>query len=353
MGIPNLGIKDSLEVEVLFFVPLHTKAEMQKVTLQNKSSKVKNIQLFSFIEWCLWNAQADMENFQRNLSIGEVEVEDTVIYHKTEYRERRNHYAYYSVNHPIVGFDTDRESFFGLYNGFHEPKTVLVGKPSNSIAHGWSPIASHCLEIKLSPGEKKELIFILGYEENDPEKKWESKGIINKSKSKEVIARFSEVKKVDDAFSELSKYWDQLLGNYQVQSGEPKLDRMVNIWNQYQCMITFCFSRSASYFESGIEQGMVSEIQSRSVGICSSNSPIVLVSELLILLPLSLLMVRVIINISPTKKGNNDIGSGFNDDPLWLILGVTAYIKKQVILVFDVEVPFNNRAGQKYHCLIT
>ena len=29
-----------------------------------------------------------------------------------------------------------------------------------------------------------------------------------------------------------------------------------------------------------------------------------------------------------TKKGNSDIGSGFNDDPLWLIAGTAAYIKE-------------------------
>ena len=173
MGYTTItGAKNDLEVELLFFVPLQTWAEVQKVTLHNTSKEVKKVQLFSFVEWCLWNAATDMENFQRNFSTGEVEVDGSVIYHKTEYRERRNHYAYYSVNHTIQGFDTDRESFFGLYNGFDEPQTVLEGKPRNSVAHGWSPIASHYLEIELKPGERKELVFLLGYVENEQEEKW-------------------------------------------------------------------------------------------------------------------------------------------------------------------------------------
>ncbi|MBW6498979.1 MAG: glycosyl transferase, partial [Bacteroidales bacterium] len=191
------GLKDGLEAEVLFFVPLGTHAEIQKFTLTNHSLKPKKIKLFSFVEWCLWNAATDMENFQRNFSTGEVEIEDSVIYHKTEYRERRNHYAYYAVNQPMQGFDTDRETFFGLYNGFHEPQTVLEGKPRNSVAHGWSPIASHYLELELQPGEKKELVFILGYAENPEEEKWEAKKVINKSRAKATIARFDTSEKVE------------------------------------------------------------------------------------------------------------------------------------------------------------
>ena len=208
------GEKNKLKVEALYFIPLETWAEVQKVTLQNTSDKVKKVQFFSFVEWCLWNAQTDMENFQRNLSIGEVEIEGSVIYHKTEYRERRNHYAYYSVNVPMDGFDTDRESFFGLYNGFDEPEVVLQGKARNSVAHGWSPIASHCIEVELQPGESKDLIFVLGYVENDINEKWEKKKIINKTKAKDTIKRFQSVEDVDKAWFDLKKYWDDLLNVY-------------------------------------------------------------------------------------------------------------------------------------------
>ena len=250
------GSKNGVEASVLYFVPLKTWAEVQKVTLTNNSNEKKSLKLFSFVEWCLWNAATDMENFQRNFSTGEVEIDGSTIYHKTEYKERRNHYAYYSVNVPIQGFETDRETFFGLYNGFDEPQTVLEGKPTNSVAHGWSPIASHYIEVELAPGESKDLIFVLGYVENPQEEKFESKGVINKVRAKETLAKLDTVAKVDAAFAELCSYWDKLLQIYTVQSGDDKLDRMVNIWNQYQCMITFCFSRSASFFESGIGRGM-------------------------------------------------------------------------------------------------
>ena len=198
----------------------------------------------------------DMTNFQRNYNTGEVEVKDSVIYHKTEYKERRNHYAFFSVNSPICGFDSDRESFMGTYNGYHNPDAVMAGKATNSIADGWHPIASHCIQIDLEPGESKELVFLLGYIENDNDDKWESKNVINKKKAEELIKAYSTVEAVDRAFDDLANHWDQLLSKYTIESNDDKLNRMVNIWNQYQCMVTFNLSRSASYFESGIGRGM-------------------------------------------------------------------------------------------------
>jgi len=338
------GEKNGISATALYFVPLKTWAEVQKLTLTNNSKEVKKLKVFSFIEWCLWNAAADMENFQRNFSTGEVEIEDSVIYHKTEYKERRDHFAYYSVNVPVQGFDTDRESFFGLYNGFDEPQVVADGKPRNTEAHGWSPIASHYLEVELQPGETKEFVFVLGYVENKEDEKWESKNIINKTKAKETIAKFNTVAKVDAALAELREYWDNLLSVYTIDSGDEKLDRMVNIWNQYQCMITFCFSRSASFFESGIGRGMgfrdsnqdligfVHQIPERAreriIDIASTQFP----------------DGGCYHQYQPlTKRGNNDIGGGFNDDPMWLILGTICYIKESGDFgILNEIVPFDN-----------
>ena len=338
------GEKNGITASVLYFVPLKTWAEVQKLTLTNNSKKVKKLKVFSFTEWCLWNAASDMENFQRNFSTGEVEIEGSVIYHKTEYKERRDHYAYYSVNVPIQGYDTDRESFFGLYNGFDEPQVVAEGKPKNTEAHGWSPIASHYIEVELKPGESKDFIFVLGYVENKEDEKWESKNVINKKKAKETIAKFNTSAKVEAALADLRKYWDNLLSIYAVDSGDDRIDRMVNIWNQYQCMITFCFSRSASFFESGIGRGM---------GFRDSNQDL---TGFVHQIPER--ARERIIDIASTqfpdggcyhqyqplnKRGNNDIGGGFNDDPLWLILGTVSYIKETGDFgILNEKIPFDN-----------
>lgn len=343
------GEKNGLEARVLFFVPLDTHAEIAKLTLTNKTDGRKTFKLFSFIEWCLWNAATDMENFQRNFSTGEVEIDGSTIYHKTEYKERRDHYAFFTVNAPIDGFDTDRETFFGLYNGFDEPDAVVEGRPRNSVAHGWSPIASHYIEVTLEAGESRDFVFMLGYVENPQEEKWESKGVINKTRAREMMARFDTAEKVDRAFDELRSYWDRLLERFSLSSGDDRLDRMVNIWNQYQCMITFCFSRSASFFESGIGRGM---------GFRDSNQDLVgFVHQI------PERARERIIDIASTqfpdggcyhqyqpltKRGNNDIGGGFNDDPMWLIFGTVAYVKETGdFSILSEMVPFDNVPGSE------
>ncbi len=369
--------KNGVEASVLFFVPLHTWAEVQKLTLRNTTTGVKRLKLFSLAEWCLWNAATDMENFQRNWSTGEVEIEQraidgataktTTIYHKTEYKERRNHFAYYALtNAQADGYDTDRETFIGLYNDFSNPQCVMAGKPANSLAHGWSPIASHYVEVELQPGEQRDFIFLLGYVENEQDEKFETDDsaagsglitslgtldhtIINKKKAHETISRFATVEAVDAAFDELRQLWDGLLSKFTVKSDDERLDRMVNIWNQYQCMITFCFSRSASFFESGVGRGMgfrdsnqdlvgfVHQIPSRArqriIDIASTQFP----------------DGGCYHQYQPlTKRGNNDIGGGFNDDPCWLIFGTVAYIKETGdFSILDEMVPFDNQPGSE------
>jgi len=350
------GKRGGLKAELLFFVPLGHTAEVHQVTLTNESSAKKSFKLFSFAEWCLWNAQDDSANFQRNFSTGEVEIDGSTLYHKTEYRERRDHYALYHVNAPIAGFDTDRETFFGLYNGFGEPDVVAAGESKNSVASGWSPIASHCLVVELAPGETKTFVFTLGYVEVPRDQKWEKPGVINKQPAKKLIEAFSTPAQVTAALAKLREHWNGLLGLYALSSKDEKLNRMVNIWNPYQCMVTFNMSRSASYFESGIGRGM---------GFRDSNQ------DLLGFVHLVPERARErIIDIASTqfadgsayhqyqpltKRGNNDIGSGFNDDPLWLILGVAGYIKETGDWgILDEQVPFdndeNNKATLLEHC---
>ncbi len=338
------GKKNDIEAEVLYFVPVNFWGEVQKMRLKNHGKTAKKFKVFSFVEWCFWNALDDTTNFQRNFSTGEVEIAGSVIYHKTEYKERRNHYAFYSVNAPVAGFDTDRETFMGLYNGFGNPDAVIEGKPRNSEAHGWSPIASHCIEVNLNPGEEKGLVFLLGYVENPQEEKFESKGVINKKKALAMIDAVSTPEKVRKLFDELKEYWDNLLSKFTIESSDDKLNRMVNIWNQYQCMITFCMSRSASYFESGIGRGLGFRDSNQDLVGFVHQTPERAKERILDLASTQLEDGGAYHQYQPlTKKGNNEIGGNFNDDPLWLIFGTAAYLKETGDWsILDEKVPYNS-----------
>ncbi|MNM27541.1 N,N'-diacetylchitobiose phosphorylase [compost metagenome] len=338
------GERNGISVTQLAFVPMGYNAEVHRLVVKNTGSVEKSVKLFSFAEFCLWNAQDDMTNFQRNLSTGEVEVKDSVIYHKTEYRERRNHYAFYSVNRPLDGFDTDRESFLGMYNGLDAPQVVANGEASNSVASGWSPIGSHALNLTLAPGEEQSLIFVLGYIENEEEDKWEALNVINKKPALAMIEQFATDEQVDAALATLAAHWDGLLSKYQIQSGDDKLNRMVNIWNPYQCMVTFNMSRSASYFESGIGRGMGFRDSNQDLLGFVHQIPERARERILDIAATQFEDGSAYHQYQPlTKKGNNEVGTGFNDDPLWLILGTAAYIKETGdVSILDEQVSFDS-----------
>ena len=339
------GKKNDLKAEVTFFVPQDYDGEVQQVVLTNEGNASKTFKFWSFAEWCLWDAQDDSNNFQRNFSTGRVEIKDSVIYHKTEYRDRRNHYAFYSVNDKIDGYDTDRDSFIGLYNGFGDPQAVTEGKAYNSFADGWAPIASHYKEITLKAGETKTLVFVLGYVEMPQDQKFEADGkTINKVKALEMIEKFNTPEKFAAGMKDLKAYWDKLLGILTVDTPEDKVNRMVNIWNQYQCMVTFNLLRSASYFESGIGRGMGFRDSNQDILGFVHQIPDRAKERIIDIASTQFPDGGCYHQYSPlTKKGNADIGGDFSDDPLWLILSVSAYIKESGDWsILDEMVPYDN-----------
>ncbi|MBR2571822.1 MAG: glycosyl transferase [Clostridia bacterium] len=338
------GVKDRLRVTQTSMVPRGVNALVTRVALSNESDAAKDVSLFSFVEFCLWNAQDDSTNFQRNFSTGEVEIEGSAIYHKTEYRERRNHFAVYWVNAPVEGFDTDRESFLGAYRGFDCPAAVDEDRSRNSVASGWSPVGSHHLRVHLEAGERKAFVFLLGYCENPEDQKFISPGVINKAPAYRLFDAFSDEERFDAALKELKEYWKELLSNFRIQSPDEKLDRSVNLWNQYQCMVTFNMSRSASYYESGIGRGMGFRDSTQDLLGFVHMIPSRARERILDIAATQFPDGSAYHQYQPlTKRGNYDVGSGFNDDPLWLIAGVAAYVKETGDAgILSEQVPFDN-----------
>ncbi|MCR5208663.1 MAG: glycosyl transferase [Lachnospiraceae bacterium] len=336
--------KAGVQADLLTFVPMNENAEVSQIRLTNTTSSKKDIHLYSYVEWCLWNADDDSRNFQRNLSTGEVEIVGSSIFHKTEYRERRNHYAVYSVNTKVDGFDTSREEFIGFYNGADDPQAVKAGSCTGSVASGWFPIAAHQINVSLEPGETKSFVFVLGYCENPEEEKWEAPGIINKAPANALLAKYQSDADVDKAFNELTTYWNDLLSKYEVETGNDKVNRMVNIWNQYQCMVTFNMSRSASYYESGIGRGMGFRDSCQDLLGFVHLIPERARQRIIDIASTQFEDGSAYHQYQPlTKKGNSDIGSGFNDDPLWLIAGTSAYVRESGdTTILDEMVPFDN-----------
>jgi cellobiose phosphorylase len=339
--------KNGVGVEIRYFVPPDEDVEIWDLTITSHRNSDLDLSLFSCIEFALWDAYDDFTNYQRNLNIGEVEVFGSTIIHKTEYRERRDHLAYFTCSEQLEGFDTQRENFLGAYRGWENPQTVTSGVSNQSIAHGWAPIGSHHVKITLKPDESRRLNFRLGYHENPRETKFDSAQKVNKKSLQTKIGQFDSNQAIDQAFDELKDYWGELLEQYQVSSPNLYVDRMVNIWNPYQCMVTFALSRSASYFESGVGRGMGFRDSNQDLLGFVHMVPGRARERLLDLAATQLPTGGAYHQYQPlTKKGNDAIGGDFNDDPLWLVLSAAAYIKETGDKTILTElVPFDNQAG--------
>jgi cellobiose phosphorylase len=345
------SVSKGVEAETRYFVPIGESLEIWELILTNRRKEPATLSVFSAIEFCLWDANDDATNFQRNYSTGQMELVDEVIYHKTEYRERRDHFAYFACSEKLDGFDTQREAFLGPYRGWDNPAVVQAGKSNDSVAHGWQPIGSHHVKVQLKPGEQKKIIFLLGYHENPKDDKFDPPGsqTINKRTVKPIIKKYLKPENVEKAFITLRDYWTELLGRLQVTTPDEHTTRMVNIWNAYQCMITFNMSRSASYYESGIGRGMGYRDSNQDLLGFVHMIPERARERILDLAATQLKNGGAFHQYQPlTKRGNNDVGSGFNDDPAWLVLAVAAYLKETGDwAILDEKVQYENEVGSE------
>ena len=342
------GQKNGVSAAQTLLVPQGDNCLLIRLTLKNGTAAEKTLDVFPYVEFCLWDAMDDGSNFQRNFSIGEVELEPDAIYHKSEYRERRNHYAVFWANRPYDGFDTARDAFIGLYGAPSLPEAVQNGRCTNSVAHGWVPVGAMQFHMALRPGESRELFFGLGYVENPEDEKFSAPGVINKTRAHAMIEKYRTPAQFDAAMDALHGHWDTLLSNYHAETGDEKVDRMVNIWNQYQCMVTFNMSRSASYFESGMGRGMGFRDSCQDLLGFVHIIPERARERILDIAATQFADGSAYHQYQPlTKKGNDEIGGDFSDDPLWMILSVAAYIKETGdYSILDEMVPYDNDSSK-------
>jgi cellobiose phosphorylase len=345
------SVCEGIEAQTRYFVPLGESLEIWQLTLKNRREEVVDLSVFSCVEFALWDAQDDATNFQRNFNTGEVEIEDGVIYHKTEYRERRDHFAYFACSEKPAGFDTQRDVFLGPYHGWDSPAAVERGQSFDSVAHGWSPIGSHHIRVCLKPGETRQVIFLLGYHENPKDRKFDPPGSqqINKETVKPIAGKYLRPDVVGEAFEALCVYWDSLLNVCQIQTPDVHTNRMVNIWNAYQCMATFNLSRSASFYESGIGRGLGFRDSTQDLLGFVHMVPARARERILDLASTQLETGGAYHQYQPlTKRGNDEVGGGFNDDPLWLVLSVAAYLKETGDWsILDESVTYESRPGSE------
>jgi cellobiose phosphorylase len=314
--------------ETTYFVPLGENLEIWRLAVTNNSKKRRSLSLFTYVEFCMWDAVNDMTDFQYNLNIAQTKFRNNAIYHVTNFHAHQDCYAWFWANRKVASYDGLRQAFIGPYRSESNPIAVERGRCAKELAVGWAPFAGLHVKLALKPGEKKEVVFALGYGE-----KW--------GEEEKYFAKYKDGRAVDAELAKLKSYWDQSLDKYSVKTPDPAVNTMVNIWNQYQCRTTFNWSRSASYYESGIGRGMGFRDSNQDTLGFAHQIPGKVRQRLIDIASTQFPEGRAYHQYSPlTKKGNTE---GFGDDHLWLVLAVANYIKETGDAAFlEQGVPFND-----------
>ncbi len=298
--------------DTLYVVPVEDNLELWNISLTNRTSGVKNLTLTTYAELCLFFAQNDMINFQYTYNIAKAYEKNNTIHHTTMI-ENAGHYAFFSADKKLESFDCDREAFMGPYHSEADPKAVLEGKCSGSTADGGNPVAATSLTITLKPGETKSVTYMLGV----------APSIAAGAK---LIAKYKKAGAVKKTLSDLQKHWEEKLEALQVNTPDKDVNLSLNQWNAYQVHTTFSMSRGPSIYEGGIGRGM---------GFRDSNQDVLSVihtvpgkvKKLITDLAKNMFKDGTAYHQFFRLTGEGD-GKGYSDDPLWIILSTTAYVKE-------------------------
>ncbi|MCJ7650091.1 MAG: glycosyl transferase, partial [Candidatus Lokiarchaeota archaeon] len=322
-----------LDVEILYFVPLEDDLEIWSLTLQNNTSEKKELGIFSYAEFCLWNAVSDQRDLQyiQNVAVAKYDqLENAIFYHLFDLS---SYIAFFSSNSKVIGYDCDRESFIGHYRSEANPLSVENGKCRNSQALGGNPIAATCNELIMNPHETKKLIFVLGV-------------VKEKSHAKRMISKYEKSEEVEIEFLKLKEKWNKFLEKFIVDTPEKDFDCNINIWNPYQCKTTFDWARYVSFYETGIGRGIgFRDSNQDTLAVCHTLPN--LVRKRLLELAKNQFENGKVYHIYFPLTGEGDYPNYvnprmkfFSDDHLWMIFAVSNYLKEtgdMSILEQDVD----------------
>lgn len=317
-----------IETTATYFVPCKENLEVWILRVKNTTNRQRGLSLFTYIEFCLWQAIMDMQDFQYSLNISRADCVGDAIYHLTYYYPNAGYknFAYFSANKKICGFDTDREAFIGNYRDESNPIAVEEGVSSNSLNRGGNPIGSHHIKLKLEPHEEEYVVFVLGVDEN-------------KAAARQKMKKYKDTNHALEKLQEIKEAWASHLAKLQVQTPDKEFNTMINTWNQYQCRVTFNWARSASFYESGIGRGIgFRDSNQDCLGVLHAISPSVK-QRIIDLAKNQFKAGNSFHQYFPLTKAGDK--TGYSDDHLWLIVSTTNYIKETGDFSFPkAKVPF-------------
>jgi cellobiose phosphorylase len=329
------GEYKGIAASLTYFVPDDRDFEVWLFKAANTLTVPKRLQIFSYAEFCFWDAILDQQNVDWAQQINQGRHDNGIITWYPHYIS--NNASFFATSGTVSSFDTNLETFIGRYHSEANPIAVEQGACSNSISYRTNGVGAFCNDLDLQAGETKELIFILGYTENRAEIRKDIEAYLIPSGAHAALER-------------LNASWDDYTGKLHVETPDNDMNLFVNMWNQYQCKTTFNWSRFVSLYQLGLGRGMgIRDSAQDTLGVMHTI-PDQAKGLIVKLLQCQYTDGRAYHLFFPlTGEG----GSGdapvkkfdwYSDDHLWLILAVNAYIRETGDFVFlDEMVKFNDK----------
>jgi len=316
---------NGIAATLLYFVPPAPQdescpCEVWVLNIKNTGKKTRKLRTFSYVEFSFRDALNDQLNLDWCQHILEARVKDGIITSKTRFAPTTN---FFGSSVKPAGFDTDREVFVGRWRDLSNPEVVERGKPSNIEAPRGNNIGSLCHNLTLGPGQEKEIVFVMGVTDEP-------------ARIPAQVARFRDAENVVAAFADLRRDWDDYLGRFTVDTPDPVVNAMLNVWNPIQCRTTLFWSRFVSAYETGTGRGMGTRDSAQDTLGTVHNAADRARATLTMLWRLQYKDGHTWHQVLPlTGEGGPGLAAEFPawpqwfcDDHLWLILGVCAYLRE-------------------------
>lgn len=235
--------------EISYYVPQGAEYEVWRTKITNNTQTAKKLSVFGFVEFTNENNyEQDQVNLQYTLFITRTELMgNKIVQHINEnqgkqangfnYRER----FFGLAKADVTAANGNLDSFIGDYRSYSNPIAVESGKCDGMMNYNNNACGALQSDVTIAPGETKEFIYILG--QKCP------------SEADKILASYNADGVVDREIAELKNYWHAELDSFKVNTPSPEFNNMINVWNAYQCFITFTWSRAASLIYCGLRNG--------------------------------------------------------------------------------------------------
>lgn len=329
------GEYKGITATVTYFVPDDRDFEIWLLKVTNTLKVPKKLQIFSYAEFCFWDAIMDQQNVDWVQQINQGRYDNGIITWYPHYIE--NSASFFATGTEVSSYDTNLETFIGRYHSEANPIAVEQGACSNSNSYRTNGVGAFCNEIELQRGESKELVFILGYTEN-------------RTRVRNDIKEYLDPKEAHAALERLNVGWENYIGKLHVETPDYDMNLFVNIWNQYQCKTTFNWSRFVSLYQLGLGRGMgIRDSAQDTLGVMHTIPG--QAKELMVKLLQCQYTDGRAYHLFFPLTGEGGVGDApvkkfdwYSDDHLWLIPAVNAYVKETGDFAFlESKVFYNDK----------